>query len=123
MIRGAVLPNRQAVVTVELLASDGQFQPFEFVLDTGFDGDLSLPSRTLRGLAAAPEGEYPTELADGSRIMSYAWTASALWDGQTRPILIVESDGEQLLGMNLLWQNLITLEAKAFGQVTIDRIE
>ena len=51
MIRGAVFPNRQALVAVELLAAAGQFQPFEFVLDTGFNGDLSLPSRTIRTLS------------------------------------------------------------------------
>ena len=50
MISGTVFPNREALVAVELLSADGQFQPFEFILDTGFTGDLSLPSGTIRTL-------------------------------------------------------------------------
>ena len=42
MISGTVFPDRQARLTVELLSADGQFQPFQFILDTGFTGDLSL---------------------------------------------------------------------------------
>lgn len=119
MISGTVWPNRRAIVSVELLAADGQFQPFDFALDTGFDGALSLPAQTLHGLAVAAESEHIFELADGSRITAYTWAATALWDGTPRAILIVESEGEQLLGMDLLWQSRITLEARAYGPVEI----
>ena len=119
MISGAVWPNRRAVVAVALLAADGQFQPFNFVLDTGFDGDLSLPAQTLQGLAADAELERIIELADGSRTTAPAWSGTALWDGMPRTVLIMESAGEPLLGMDLLWQSRITLEARAYGPVEI----
>ena len=122
MIRGTVFPNRQALVSVELLAANGQFQPFEFVLDTGFNGDLSLPSRTIQTLSTGRRTSSLVELADGSRIIAHTWNATALWDNNPRPVLIVESDGEPLLGMGLLWQNRITLEARAFGNLTIERL-
>lgn len=119
MISGTVWPNRRAIVSVELLGADGQFQPFDFALDTGFDGDLSLPSQTLHGLAVAADSERTFELADGSRITAYTWSATALWDGTPRTVLVVESPGELLLGMDLLWQSRITLEARAYGRVEI----
>lgn len=122
MIRGTVFPNRQALVAVELLAATGQFQPFDFVLDTGFNGDLSLSRRDLQQLAVTPDGESPLELADGSRTTTHTWQATALWDNSPRPVLIVESDGEPLLGMGLLWQNRITLEARPFGSLVIKRL-
>lgn len=53
MIRGTVFPNRQALVAVALLDAAGQFQTFEFILDTGFDGDLSLLSRGIQPLCFA----------------------------------------------------------------------
>ncbi len=122
MINGTVSPDRQALVAVELLSADGQFQPFEFILDTGFTGDLSLPLQTLRQLAVLPEVGLPVELADGSRIIAPTWQATALWDHNPRKVLILESDGEPLLGMGLLWQNRITLEARPYGSLVIARL-
>ena len=122
MISGTVSPDRQARLTIELLSADGQFQPFEFILDTGFTGDLSLPLQVLRQLAVLPEVGLPVELADGSRIIAPTWKATALWDHNPRPVLILESDGEPLLGMGLLWQNRITLEARPYGNVVIARL-
>lgn len=122
MISGTVSPDRQARLTIELLSADGQFQPFEFILDTGFTGDLSLPLQTLRQLVALPEVGLPVEFADGSRIIATTWQATALCDHNPRPVLILESDGEPLLGMGLLWQNRITLEARPYGSVVIARL-
>ena len=120
MIRGEVRPNRRAMVAVDLLAADGQFQSFNFILDTGFDGDLSLPTQILQGLDVAAEGERIIELADGSRTTTYEWSAIVRWYGAARPITIAESAGEPLLGMNLLWQSRITLETRAYGPVVIE---
>ena len=122
MISGTVFPNREALVAVELLSADGQFQPFEFILDTGFTGDLSLPSGTIRTLLTGRRAQSQVELADGSKPTVYTWQATALWDNETRPVLIVESDGDPLLGMGLLWQNRITLEARPYGSVVIARL-
>ena len=120
MIRGEVRPNRRAMVAVELRAADGQFQSFDFILDTGFDGNLSLPASILRGLDAAPGIERIIELADGSRTTTYEWSAIVRWYGAARPIMIAASAGEPLLGMNLLWQSRITLETRAYGPVLIE---
>ena len=120
MIRGEVRPNRRAMIAVELLDTDGQFQSFDFILDTGFDGGLSLPRQILRGLDAAAAGEHHFELADGSRTTAYVWAATVRWEGATRPVMITESAGEPLLGMELLWQSRITLETRAYGPVLIE---
>ena len=122
MIRGTVFPNRQALIAVALLDPAGQFQSFDFILDTGFDGDLSLPRQTLQRLDAFLEGGQPVELADGSRTTANIWATTALWDGERRTVSIMESEGEPLLGMNLLWGNHISLDAKAFGDLVIERL-
>ena len=122
MIRGTVFPNRQALLAVALLDTAGQFQPFEFVLDTGFDGDLSLPAQTIQTLVAVRLSPSIIELADGSRTTAHTWEATALWDGERRTVSIMESEGEPLLGMSLLWGNHISLAAKAFGDLVIERL-
>ena len=123
MIRGTGFPNRQALLAVALLDTAGQFQPFEFVLDTGFDGDLSLPAQTIQTLVAVRLSPSIIELADGSRTTAHTWEATALWDGERRMLTIMESEGEPLLGMNLLWGNPISLAARAFGDLVIERME
>ena len=123
MIRGTVFPNRQALIAVALLDTAGQFQSFEFILDTGFDGDLSLPRQTLQRLEILPEGRLPVELADGTRTTAHTWEATALWDGERRSVTLTESEEEALLGMSLLWGNHISLAAKAFGDLVIERLE
>ena len=120
MISGTVWPNRRATVAVELRAADGQFRSCDFILDTGFDGDLSLPTQILQRLDVSPEFERIIELADGSRTTVRGWSGTALWDGTPRTIIIMELAGEPLLGMNLLWQSRITLETRADGPVTIE---
>ena len=123
MIRGTVFPNRQALLAVALLDTAGQFQSFDFVLDTGFDGDLSLPSQTIQTLVAVRLSPSIIELADGSRTTAHTWAATALWDGERRTVSIMESEGDPLLGMSLLWGNHIALEAKDFGGVVIEQME
>ena len=108
------------MLTVELRAADGQFQSFDFILDTGFDGGLSLPAQILQGLDAAPAGEHRFELADGSKTTARLWSATVRWEGAPRDALVVESAGEPLLGMELLWQSRITLETRAYGPVLIE---
>ena len=122
MIRGTVFPNRQALLAVALLDTAGQFQPFEFVLDTGFDGDLSLPAQTIQTLVAVRLSPSIIELADGSRTTAHTWEATALWDGERRTVSIMESEGDPLLGMSLLWGNHISLAAEAFGDLVIERL-
>ena len=47
MIRGRVDAQRQALVQLEIQRSDSLFETIEAVVDTGFDGQLTLPSQTI----------------------------------------------------------------------------
>ena len=68
MIRGKVNPRRQALVVVEALGRDGMLQPLEFVLDTGFAGDLLLPADAIQRLAVVPHDEINAVLASGQAV-------------------------------------------------------
>lgn len=48
MIRGRVDFTLEAVVVVPAMDGNGQFRPVEFVIDTGFDGYLSLPLERIQ---------------------------------------------------------------------------
>ena len=50
MIRGRVNADLQPFVSLQLRTKSGEFERFEFKLDTGFNGELGLSSSTLERL-------------------------------------------------------------------------
>ncbi len=122
MVSGQITQTWQARISVDLLGRDGLFQATEFVLDTGFAGDLLLPSDMLRQLRLLPGAEVVGALADGQEIRLNSWRGVARWHGHLRNILILEAEGEPLLGMNLLRGSRVTLEVTRGGSVTIDEL-
>ena len=123
MIRGKVNERGQALVAVEALDRDGWFQPLEFVLDTGFTGDLLLSADAIQRLAVVPHNEINAALADGQGVQLRGWLGSILWHDQMRRVIIAQADGEPLLGMRLLRGSRVTLDVRLDGDVTIEELE
>ena len=63
MLTGRVSLDLQAWLSVEILDADGQSHLVEVVLDTGFEGELALPSRIIRQLGLAAAGRRWMELS------------------------------------------------------------
>ena len=112
----------QARLTVEILDSNGQIKPVEVLLDTGFDGQLSLPVFVVRQLNLGRGVLRFGELADGTNIQFMSYRATVLWDGQRRQVEVIESGNEPLLGMELLRGTRVTLDVLEGGTVTIDAL-
>ena len=122
MISGRVSQNLQPRVVVEVMGIGGQFQPTETILDTGFNHTLTLPVDVIRRLGLIPGGTRDAFLADGEEVTLNGWRGIALWHGQPRRILVLQADGEPLLGMGLLLGSRVTLDALPGGDVTIDEL-
>lgn len=79
----------------------------EFIVDTGFDGDIIVPERLLFQLRLSPVGKQLVELAGGFRQRSQAYQTSLDWDGEPRLIEVLTLDGtldgNPLIG-NALWE-------------------
>jgi predicted aspartyl protease len=69
----------------------------EMLIDTGFDGDLTLPQHLLADVTA-PDGYLTCQLADGSQVVTpvYRGTASAL-PSTTFPVLVIALGDEPLV--------------------------
>lgn len=106
------------------LTLPGQNGPvtIEFVGDTDFDGDLSLPSTLVSRLDAAFATERTLRLADGSIHRRLAYQIDLDWDDEARltEVLILEND--PLLGAVLLDGMHVSLEMVDGGDVRIERL-
>ena len=119
MLRGRV-HRLKAWFDIEIPAADGRYLSVDVVLDTGFSGWLTLPASVVRQLDLTSTGNRYAHLATGEEVELPAWRGLILWDGQLRSIEIIEAEGEPLLGMALLRGNLVTIEVREGGAVTVE---
>lgn len=94
----------RALLTVTLRpAKAEQVSEVEVWVDTGFNGDLVLPRRTIEELGLPASGSVKAVLADGSQVKLRTYSCIIDWFGEQRELEIVSNDGEYpLLGVGLL---------------------
>ena len=119
MIEGVVNADYEAVVTLPLRGSAGQEQEIEAVVDTGFNGYLTLPSAFVAELGLTLLGNVQAELANGSWDDFDVYGVSVLWDGQPRYVPADEADATPLVGMALLDSHTLYVEVEDGGRVVI----
>lgn len=121
MITGQVSENREAIVPVTVFGFGGKSVTVNAVIDTGFDDFLSLPLELVATLALVARESVSVMLADGSVVESMYFEAEALWHGKRRPITVQVSPGMPLIGMTLLEDSRLIIEAEPGGKVFIQR--
>ena len=124
MTTGSISLARQATWPVSIMdETNGRFVTFNVVIDTGFNGDVQLPSRDIARLSLPQVGIIDTVLADGSVVESQAHGATVLWLGNRRTVRVVDGEeGIPLVGANLLWDSITTIEWQFGGRVSIEPI-
>ena len=121
MTTGGINPTRQATLPLLIMdAASRQFVAFNLVIDTGFNGDVQLPSLNIARLNLPLSGTAATELADGRVVESQAYDATVLWQGGRRIVKVIDGeDGIPLIGSNLLWGSSMTIDWQFGGRVTV----
>jgi clan AA aspartic protease len=122
MITGKVSQGREAIVEIEVSGPGGQWQPVEFVIDTGFTGQLLLPPQLVSNLQLLSLGVRRAVLGDGSAVVMTTYRASVIWHGHARPVIVLEASGAPLIGMGLLEGSRVTIEAAPGGVVAIEEL-
>ena len=119
MISGRVADTRKPFVPVTVLDRHSNPHSIQFILDTGFTGELLLPSRYMNrlGLSTAEWIDARPATGDFTRV-PYA-EATVVWQGTRRRAQILQLDSEPLLGMEFLWNHRITIDAVVDGAVNI----
>ena len=119
-IKGRVDTQQQAWIQVEIRDRNGEFQPIETVVDTGFTGFMTLPLEIIDQLGLERRLRTTVTLATGRRERVNTWRGYLLWHEQLCPILVLQSRGTPLLGMELLEGSLLTIQARANRDVLIE---
>ncbi|MGK7889362.1 MAG: clan AA aspartic protease [Leptolyngbyaceae cyanobacterium] len=92
------------------------------VIDTGFNGFLSLPTAIITELGLSWSYRDRATLGDGSETVFDVYDAEVIWNGQYREIEINAAETEPLLGMRMLKGWRLQVDTVEGGLVTIERL-
>lgn len=92
----------------------------EFVVDTGFEGDLALPPSLLRRLDVVPLERRLALMPDSREEEVFAYEAEMEWDDELRLVEVLELEGKPLLGMLLLSTSHLHMEGNEGGEIIIE---
>ena len=122
MIYGVVNLRREATLPLVVGNAQKQQQVVDTVIDTGFNGFLSLPSTIIATLNLPWSASDIVTLGDGSQTLFDIYTAMVIWDGKYREIDIAASETEPLLGMALLYGYRLQVDNIEGGIVKIEEL-
>jgi len=119
MIPGSVNANLEATVRLLVRGPGGQEQDIEAVIDTGFNGFLTVSSGLLRRLGLTRIGRSRVRLANGQEELLDLYEIEVLGDGQWRTVEAEAAETDALVGMSLVYGYSVHVEAIEGGRVVI----
>jgi clan AA aspartic protease len=115
-----IVTNGHATVALTFLLLNGSTIPIEFVIDTGFTGELCLPPEAVSLMGLTFRHDTPANLADNSEVLLSLHEAIVLWDGLEREVLVIATGRRPLIGTALLEERELVIQFTEGGLVTID---
>jgi clan AA aspartic protease len=123
MMSGRVTPELEAVIVVPVGGPQGEKRDIEFLIDTGFNGFLTLPTAWIDDMALPFDGYAEGTLADGQAVLLPFFEGVVTWNNATRSVIVLEADGDPLLGMALLSGFTLEMEVIKGGMVRVKPVE
>lgn len=122
MITGAVNASGEPRLRLLLRGAGSILHEIEAVVDTGFNGFLSLDQPLIAALGLAYERQERTMLANGVIEECAVYSGVVVWDGGDRTILIQSANGGPLIGTALMEGYELRVEMREGGAVTLTRM-
>ncbi|MGO8670438.1 MAG: retroviral-like aspartic protease family protein [Capsulimonadaceae bacterium] len=122
MIQGVFRDNHPRV-TLTVSGEAGQAD-IEFIVDTGFYGDLAISQDLLRSLSLLYMGPRVIRLASGEQMKTAIHIGTVNWiDCESREVEVMMLDGDALLGTNMLAGVLLQIEGDENGVVSLENLD
>ena len=119
MITGIVNSDYEAVIHLLVQGPAGQELRVNAVIDTGFNGFLTLPPILITTLGLTRLSRGRAILANGTEDIFDIYGATVLWDGQPRYVETDAVDTSPLAGMALLNGYDLHIQVMDGGRVAI----
>ena len=120
MIEGVVNAALEGVIPLSVSGPTGQARDIEAIVDTGYDGFLTLPHALVRELGLPFETSGRATLADGSEASFNVHRGTVRWDTEPRNIDVDVSETTPLVGMSLLEWHRLVVDVRDGGRVAIE---
>jgi clan AA aspartic protease len=121
MITG-IVRDFEPIIPLSLCGSDGKIYTQDAIVDTGFNGWLSLPPSLIVQLNLRWKRRGRAILGDGSECIFNVYEAVIVWDGVLLTIPIDEADSEPLVGMSLMEGYQLTVQVFEDGLVELSKV-
>jgi clan AA aspartic protease len=122
MITGIVNVDFEPIVPLSICGSDGKVYTQDAIVDTGFNGWLSLPPDLIAELNLKWKRRGRAILGDGSECVFNVYEAVLVWDGNFLTIPIDEADSEPLVGMLLMEGYQLMVQVFEGGYVELSKV-
>ena len=122
MMTGIVTAQREAILTLTLHDANGREHAYDAVIDTGYNGTLTLPPDAIALLGLRWHRAGRAILADGSESRFNVYKGVVLWDGQPKTIRIDELASDSLVGMSLMYGYQLVLPVLDGATFTLQRL-
>ena len=120
MIAGVVNADYEAVIRLEVQGPAGQKREVDAIVDTGYNGFLTLPPHLIAALGLIRQGRGRATLANGSEDIFDIYDVRVLWDSQSREIETDAADTTPLVGMALLNGYDLHIQVTIGGRIAIE---
>ncbi|MBI4520511.1 MAG: clan AA aspartic protease [Gemmatimonadetes bacterium] len=123
MIAGVVSDSLDATIPLSVRDASGHLHEVTTVVDTGFNGFLTLPPAVVRALRLPWIATLQGLLADGQVALFPMYEATVLWNGQLRTLEAGSTESIPLVGMAMLHGSDLRIRVTEGGPVVIQPIE
>ncbi|MBI3821535.1 MAG: clan AA aspartic protease [Planctomycetes bacterium] len=119
MITGSVNSDLEGILRITVRGPNGKRKRITAVIDTGYNGSLTLPLELIADLGLPWRDTGSAMLGDGSICECDIYASWVVWNRRTIGVFVEEANTTPLVGMELLRGFELNMKVERHGQVTI----